>query len=193
MEVELFEIMLLNYVKKILVIVFAFYVFQHVFKYSGRRDLISFLGTMLMITMIYVELLIIRDEIWVLEGITRESLRWRDAFFPHGSIYRQRIRKLIIVIFAMVVFTWVYVRTKGPEIYAYVGIILMATALYYEILSLRDEVRWIAEKLQSQQIESIIRKESTDPSASEGTPALPPMEQPSPQAKPGDAPPGESK
>ncbi len=144
--------------RKLLIVAFAFLVFATVWGYSiakdwVRRDILPYMGIILMVTLVYLELLIIRDHLWVLEGSHPESLRWREAFFPKATLRQLRMRKLVVVILSTIIFTWIYTRTKGPEIYMFLGVILMVTVLYFEVLTIRDELQTLNMSLKMEQVQ----------------------------------------
>ncbi len=150
-----------HFLEKAITIIFAFLVFTIISRHIRyHRDLLSYIGIMLMVTMAYLEILIIRDHLWVLEGALPEARRWRDVFFTKQSLSHQRWRKILVVVFALFIFTYVYVKTQGSEIYSFLGIILMVTVLYFEVLSIRDEVQVLVASLQARRIEqSVLGKE----------------------------------
>jgi hypothetical protein len=129
--------------QKVFSLLFALVVFGAVyFQMEAHRSILSYLGVMLLMVVVYAEILIIRDHLWVLEGSMRESRRWRDIFFNQTSLRRQRFRKVVVMIFALGIFSYVYMRasTENSPALSFMGIILMITILYYEILTVRDEV-----------------------------------------------------
>ncbi|MBF0502528.1 MAG: hypothetical protein HQM09_20490 [Candidatus Riflebacteria bacterium] len=155
-------------IRKLFTLAFAFLVFIAAIVLSSikfinlRLDILSYMGSMLMITLVYLELLIIRDHLWVLEGSIPEARRWREVFFSRQSMRQQKFRKMFVVIFAMMLFTWIYTRTAGTELYSFLGVILMLTVLYFEILSMRDEFIALSFSLKAQKIEDTVRQESHD-------------------------------
>lgn len=140
--------------KKILTLLFAVCVFSLAYDRSvWYRNELSFIGFMLLMVFVYVEILIIRDHLWVIEGSMRETRRWRDVFFNQTSLRRQRIRKYLVIIFATGVFSFLYYRIvnsdfpRDADLVRFLGTILMATVLYYEILTVRDEVMMISQSI----------------------------------------------
>lgn len=172
----------MNFLRKILVLLFTFLVFAiiyaisgHPFTFqvpflekfitvslSGKKEILTYMGIMLMITLVYLELLMIRDHLWVLEGGFKEMARWRDAFFNKQSLQRQKVRKIVAVILSTVVFTWVYTLTRESELYSFLGVVLMVTVLYFEILGLRDDLHTISENFKVLEIEASLRRELKD-------------------------------
>ncbi|MFZ2961335.1 MAG: hypothetical protein WA705_31045 [Candidatus Ozemobacteraceae bacterium] len=154
-----------TFIRKLFGLAFAFVVFVAVLVLGTKKiiniriDILSYMGIMLMITIVYLELLIIRDHLWVLEGSIRETRRWRETFFSDTSIRRQRFRKMFVVIFSTILFTWIYTRTAGTEIYSFLGIILMVTVLYFEILSIRDKLFTLSLDLETQKIEGVVSED----------------------------------
>lgn len=167
-----------NLFQKIFSLIFAFLVFGLVLVLGSRQfikidiDYLSYMGIMLMITVVYLELMIIRDHLWVLEGSIREARRWREVFFTKHSLKQLRIRKLFVVIAATFLFTVVYVFNKDAQLYSFLGIILMVTVLYFEVLSIRDELHALSFDLKAKQIEDLVRVEhgpaSSSPDTEEG-------------------------
>ena len=168
----------INIFRKVLALAFAFVVFVTIYaisksspftinlfgkffpiNISSRNEVLPYMGIMLMVTLVYIELLIIRDHLWVIEGSSREVMRWRDAFFNKETLKKQRIRKILVVIFSTVVFTYVYITTRGTEIFSFLGIILMITVLYFETLSIRDDLKTLNDCFQKQALEDAIRQD----------------------------------
>ncbi len=132
-------------ISKIIALFFALLVFGFTYMHmSPHRNVLTYMGVMLLMVVVYAEILVIRDHLWVIEGSMRESKRWRDIFFNHTTLRRQRIRKFILMFFTMVVFSYIFVKSHGKAdpLLSFMGIILMITILYYEVLSIRDEV-WV--------------------------------------------------
>ena len=146
--------------RKFFVLGFAFLIFATIYGFSiakdFKKDLIAYMGIMMMITMVYLELLIIRDHLWILEGSTPEILRWRETFFPKKTIRQQKIRKILVVLVATVIFTWVYTYVKESAIYSFLGIILMITVLYFEVLIIRDEMQAISIGFRMREVEKSV-------------------------------------
>ncbi len=146
-----------HFLEKTFTIAFAFIVFTIIARHVRyHRDMLSYIGIMLMITTAYLEILVIRDHLWVLEGAMPDARRWRDIFFNQQSLRQMRWRKILVVLFAMAVFTYVYVKTQGSEIYSFLGIILMVTVLYFEVLAIRDEVQALVHTVRARQIEEAV-------------------------------------
>ena len=160
--------------RKLLIVAFAFLVFATVWGYSiakdwVRRDVLPYMGIILMVTLVYLELLIIRDHLWVLEGSHPETLRWREAFFPKQTLRQLRMRKLVVVILSTIIFTWIYTRTRGPEIYMFLGVILMVTVLYFEVLTIREELQTLNMSLKMEQVEKSAKNGESLPTSESGT------------------------
>jgi len=167
-----------NLLHKVISLIFSFLVFGTVLVLGSKKyininlDYLSYMGIMLMITMVYLELMIIRDHLWILEGSFREAKRWREVFFSKHSLKQQRIRKLFVVIAATALFTVVYVFNKETQLYSFLGVILMVTVLYFEVLSIRDELSALSFDLKAKHIEELVRVEhgpgSPEPDNEEG-------------------------
>lgn len=130
-------------IHKLITLLFALLVFGFVYlQMVAHRNILTYMGVMLLMVLVYVEILVIRDHLWVIEGSMRESRKWRDIFFNQSSLRRQRLRKLVIVLFALAIFSFVYMKVpkQSNPVLSFMGIILMITMLYYEILTIRDEV-----------------------------------------------------
>ena len=128
---------------KVITLLFALLVFGFVYlQMEGYRNILTYMGLMLLMVLVYVEILIIRDHLWVIEGSMRESRKWRDVFFNQTTLKRQRIRKIFSVLFALAIFSYVYMKVPkvNSPVLSFMGIILMITMLYYEILTIRDDV-----------------------------------------------------
>ncbi len=128
---------------KLFSLIFALLVFGYVYLYmEHHRDLMTYMGLMLLMVVVYIEILVIRDHLWVIEGSMRESRKWRDVFFNRTTLRRQRIRKIISVLFALGIFSYVYMKVPraNSPVLSFMGIILMITMLYFEVLTIRDEV-----------------------------------------------------
>ncbi len=138
---------------KALTLVYALAIFGYAYyTMSAHRQVLSYMGLMLLMVIIYAEILVIRDHLWVIEGSMRESRRWRDIFFNQTSLRRQRIRKFLSIFFALCIFSYMYIQAS-PEhksVLSFMGVILMMTVLYYEILTIRDEIFVIWQSLQPQ-------------------------------------------
>ena len=131
-------------------LVFALLVFGYVYLYmEHHRDLMTYMGLMLLMVVVYIEVLVIRDHLWVIEGSMRESRKWRDVFFNRTTLRRQRIRKIAILIYALAIFSYVYMKAPraNSPVLSFMGIILMITVLYSEVLTVRDEVLLMRESL----------------------------------------------
>ncbi len=152
-------------VKKLLTLAFAFAVFIAIYQAMNfaRREVVVFIGTMLMLTMMYAELLVIRDEIWILTGSLESTRRWRDTFFPRITSNQQRLRKLIVMLFALVIFSLFYYKNRNSDLtlLTSMGIILLMTIQYFEILVIRDDVANIANTLKTLQIKQEVQTELT--------------------------------
>ncbi len=135
---------------KIFSLIFALLVFSYVYLYmEHHRDLMTYMGLMLLMVVVYVEILVIRDHLWVIEGSMRESKKWRDVFFNRTTLRRQRVRKVVSVLFALGIFSYVYMKVPRVNIpvLSFMGIILMITMLYFEVLTIRDEVLLIRDSI----------------------------------------------
>jgi len=135
---------------KIFSLVFALLVFGYVYLYmEHHRDLMTYMGLMLLMVVVYIEVLVIRDHLWVIEGSMRESRKWRDVFFNRTTLRRQRIRKIAVLIYALAIFSYVYMKVPraNSPVLSFMGIILMITVLYSEVLTIRDEVLLMRESL----------------------------------------------
>lgn len=154
-----------QFLQKIVTLAFAFLVFITVLLVNTRhRELLTNVGMILMITVVYVEILMVRDHIWLIEGSLSETRRWRDAFFSKQTMRQQRIRKLLTVLFATVVFTFVFIYTKSEnELLTFLGTVLMITVLYFEVLTIRDEVFVLSASLKAREIAETAKKEASAP------------------------------
>lgn len=135
---------------KIFSLFFALLVFGYVYLYmEHHRDLMTYMGLMLLMVVVYIEVLVIRDHLWVIEGSMRESRKWRDVFFNRTTLRRQRIRKIAVLIYALAIFSYVYMKVPraNSPVLSFMGIILMITVLYSEVLTIRDEVLLMRESL----------------------------------------------
>jgi hypothetical protein len=125
---------------------FALAVFGFIYMHmTAHRSILTYMGTMLLMVIVYAEILVIRDHLWVIEGSMRESRRWREVFFNQSNLRRQKVRKLVVMVFALGIFSYVYMKTiekfaESAALLSFLGLILMITILYYEILTIRDEV-----------------------------------------------------
>lgn len=138
---------------KIITLIFALAVFSFTYMHMApHRSVLTYMGVMLLMVLVYAEILVIRDHLWVIEGSMRESRKWRDVFFNQTNLRRQRIRKFLIVLFAMVIFSYIFIKSQGKTnpIFSFMGIILMITVLYYEILNIRDEVLIMLQSMSNQ-------------------------------------------
>jgi len=138
---------------KALTMIYALVIFGYAYNtMSAHRQVLSYMGLMLLMVVIYAEILVIRDHLWVIEGSMRESRRWRDIFFNQTSLRRQRIRKFLSTLFAMCIFSYMHFNAAPGHrsILSFMGIMLLMTVLYYEILTIRDEIFVIGQSLQPQ-------------------------------------------
>ncbi len=155
-----------QFFQKIFSLLFALAVFGAFYFYlNTHRQIMTYMGIMLLMVIVYAEILIIRDHLWVIEGSMRESRKWRDVFFNQTNLRRQRIRKILVMIFALGVFSYVYMKsiTSYPgntPVLSFFGIILMITILYYEVLTIRDEVLIMLQSIQVNQVEIEKKTES---------------------------------
>jgi len=132
-------------IQKVITLVFALVVFSFAYmQMASHRNILTYMGVMLLMVLVYAEILVIRDHLWVIEGSMRESRRWRDVFFNQTAMRRQRLRKFFILIFSMAIFSFLIVKSAGKldPVLTFMGLILMITVLYYEVLNIRDEV-WL--------------------------------------------------
>ncbi|MEW6712742.1 MAG: hypothetical protein AB1403_23195, partial [Candidatus Riflebacteria bacterium] len=71
-----------QFFQKIFTLLFALAVFGAFYFYlNTHRPIMTYMGIMLLMVIVYAEILIIRDHLWVIEGSMRESRKWRDVFF----------------------------------------------------------------------------------------------------------------
>ena len=155
-----------NLFHKIISLFFTFLVIGTVLVLGSKRyinlnrDFLWYVAIMVMITLVYLELLVIRDHLWVLEGSLREARRWREIFFSKHSLKQLRIRKLFVVITATILFTVVYIFNKETGLFSFLGIILMVTVLYFEVLAIRDDLKALSFDLKARQIADMARDEN---------------------------------
>lgn len=137
------SIALRRVILKALTLIYALMIFGYAYLHmSAHRSVLSYMGVMLLMVIVYAEMLVIRDHLWVIEGSMRESRRWRDIFFNQTSLRRQRVRKFISILFAMGIFSYMYFKAGSAHkpVLSFMGIMLMMTVLYYEVLTIRDEI-----------------------------------------------------
>ncbi len=138
---------------KVFIILFATFVFSYAYSNieEMNRKALSYVGLILCMVVCYVEILGIRDHLWIIEGSIPSSRRWREAFFNPSSLRKYKFRRVIAILFAYVVFCYIYkIKAFMParDILSFLGIILMITIVYYEVLAVRDEVNIISKSLQ---------------------------------------------
>ncbi len=138
---------------KVFIILFATFVFSFAYKNieEMNRKALSYVGLILCIVVSYVEILGIRDHLWIIEGSLPSSKRWREAFFNPASMRKYKLRRIIAILFAYVVFCYVYklkVFAPARDTLSFLGIILMITTVYYEVLAIRDQVNLISKSIQ---------------------------------------------
>ena len=138
---------------KVFIILFATFVFSFAYKNieEMNRKALSYVGLILCIVVSYVEILGIRDHLWIIEGSLPSSKRWREAFFFSSSMRKYKLRRIIAILFAYVVFCYVYklkVFAPARDTLSFLGIILMITTVYYEVLAIRDQVNLISKSIQ---------------------------------------------
>ena len=146
---------------KTLTLLYALAIFGYAYyTMSAHRSVLSYMGVMLLLVIIYAEILVIRDHLWVIEGSMRESRRWRDIFFNQTTLRRQRIRKFLSILFAMCIFSYMYFKASPGHkaVLSFMGIMLLMTVLYYEILTIRDEIFVIGQSLQPESDEEAARR-----------------------------------
>lgn len=137
--------------QKFFTLIFAMLVFGAVYLYmTPHRLIVTYMGAMLLMVMVYAEILVIRDHLWIIEGSSREAKKWRDAFFNPAAMRKQRLRKLFALLFALAIFMYAFFKSSQNSTLSFFGIILMITVLYYEILSIRDEVHSLVIALKAQ-------------------------------------------
>ena len=134
---------------KVFIILFATFVFSFAYKNIDEmnRKALSYIGLILCIVVSYVEILGIRDHLWIIEGSLPSSKRWREAFFNPTSMRKYKLRRVIAILFAYIVFCYIYklkVLAPSKDTLSFLGIILMVTIVYYEILAVRDQVNLIS-------------------------------------------------
>ncbi|HEY9070390.1 MAG TPA: hypothetical protein VIV61_09025 [Candidatus Ozemobacteraceae bacterium] len=178
-----------RFFQKIFTLAFAFVIFIIVILFTkGHRTILTQVGVMLMITIVYLEMLMVRDHLWLIEGSLIEARRWRDAFFSKQNMRQQRLRKLIAVVLAAIIFTFVFIHTKSEyDLFAFLGTVLMITVLYFEVLTIRDEVFSLSSSLKAREIAEAAKQEvASQPSGNPAAdnPAALPSDTP---AKPADA------
>lgn len=136
-----------NFLQKFLTVAFTFVVFLFAYyKIDHHREILTFMGTILLMVIVYTEILLLRDHLWVLEGGLRQTKVWRDYFFNRTSIRKQNLRKMFLAIFTFFVFSFVYLNSSSENrsLMIFMGIVMMIIVIYYEILSLRDELARIS-------------------------------------------------
>lgn len=143
---------------KIFIVCFAMGVFSYVYFHveSQNRDILSYFGLLLTLISVYIEILVIRDHLWVVEGSMIESKKWRNAFFNPSTLRKQKFRKIIVLFFALIIFTVAYRLKIFPgarSALSFIGSILMITMVYYEILAIRDEVFVLTKAVQDMRSE----------------------------------------
>ncbi len=156
-----------NVFSKLFVIIFATIVFSYAYSHqeSITRSALSYIGLILCVIVCYIELLGIRDHIWVIEGSIPTTKQWREAFFTPSTLRKHKIRKMIILLFAFLVFVGIYKLKcfiNYREAISFVGIILMVTVVYYEILAVRDEIDLISKFLKQKALEDKSKIEQTE-------------------------------
>lgn len=134
---------------KVFIILFATFVFSFAYKNieEMNRKALSYIGLILCIVVSYVEILGIRDHLWIIEGSLPSSKRWREAFFNPTSMRKYKLRRIIAILFAYLVFCYIYklkALSLSRDVLSFLGIILMVTIVYYEILAVRDQVNLIS-------------------------------------------------
>ena len=137
---------------KVFIILFATFVFSYAYKNINEmnRQALSYIGLILCIVVSYVEILGIRDHLWVIEGSIPSSKVWREAFFNPSTIRKYKLRRVIAILFAYIVFAYIYklkAFAAAKETLSFLGIILMVTIVYYEILAVRDQVDLISKSI----------------------------------------------
>ncbi|MBR4329432.1 MAG: hypothetical protein IKO19_02335 [Candidatus Riflebacteria bacterium] len=137
---------------KIFIILFATFVFSFAYKNieEMNRKALSYIGLILCIVVSYVEILGIRDHLWIIEGSLPSSKRWREAFFNPTSMRKYKLRRVIAILFAYIVFCYIYkLKAFAParDTLSFLGIILMVTIVYYEVLAVRDQVNLISNSI----------------------------------------------
>lgn len=130
---------------KLFVICFATFVFSYIYlnNETVSRDALAYIGLILYVVVCYAELIGIRDHLWVIEGSLPLQKKWRDAFFNPSTIRKHKIRKIIILFFAFLVFSAIYkfkLFHASRDTLTFLGVILMVTVVYYETLAVRDEI-----------------------------------------------------
>ncbi len=146
---------------KTFIICFALAIFSYAYFYveASNRSILAYIGSMLTMVVVYIEILIIRDHLWVIEGSMPESKKWRELFFSPNTIRKQKFRKIIVLLFTLVVFVYFYKIKLIPghrNGLSFIGLILMITMVYYEILSIRDEIASLTRSMQQFIIEKVI-------------------------------------
>ncbi|HOY68135.1 MAG TPA: hypothetical protein PLP29_14725 [Candidatus Ozemobacteraceae bacterium] len=173
-----------RFIQKLFTLAFAFVIFIIVILFTkGHRAILTQVGVMLMITIVYLEMLMVRDHLWLIEGSLIEARRWRGAFFSKQNMRQQRLRKLIAVILAAIIFTFVFIHTKSEyDLFAFLGTVLMITVLYFEVLTIRDEVFSLSSSLKAHDIAETAKHEAE--SGSSGNQAADTSAAPAPDAPP---------
>ncbi|MBP5470068.1 MAG: hypothetical protein J6Z11_12580, partial [Candidatus Riflebacteria bacterium] len=99
-----------NIFSKLFVIIFATIVFSYAYCHqeSITRSALSYIGLILCVIVCYIEILGIRDHIWIIEGSIPATKQWREAFLTPSTLRRHKIRKMIILLFAFLVFVGIY-------------------------------------------------------------------------------------
>ena len=138
---------------KVFIILFATFVFSFAYKNieEMNRKALSYIGLILCVVVSYVEILGIRDHLWIIEGSLPSSKRWREAFFNPTSMRKYKLRRIIAILFAYIVFCYIYklkVFEQTKDTLSFLGIILMITIVYYEVLAVRDQVNLISKSIQ---------------------------------------------
>lgn len=146
---------------KIFVVCFSLAVFSYTYfdVEASKRSGLAYIGCMMAIIFAYVEILTIRDHLWIIEGSMPESRKWRELLFNPISIRKQKFRKIIVLFFSLVVYAVIYRMKDFPgakSSLSFIGIMLMITMVYYEILSIRDEVASLSKSVQQLALEKAV-------------------------------------
>ncbi|MFC1744167.1 hypothetical protein ACFL35_09235 [Candidatus Riflebacteria bacterium] len=167
------EVMSRN-LKKLFVIIFSCAVFGYLLK-SGdttyqdielkKKLYMAVISIILLQIMLYLEILILRDELWVLEGSMKMIRELRDAFLEPPDTAVSSFKKYLVLINTLVITGFfVYLQKEQPKVQvtiALIMILLMLVLLLLEVMIIREKNGQICIILEEQR-EKVLKKMDED-------------------------------
>lgn len=150
---------LIQNLKKLFVILFTCGVFVYLLKSDSgvpafqtlelkRKLTVSIIAILLLQVISYLEILVVRDQLWVMEGSLKTIREIRDAFLEPANSPLGNFKKYLVLVNALVIIGFfAYLQKEQPIIQATIGVllvILFLVVILLEIMVIRSHNALIA-------------------------------------------------